>query len=392
MIDSINIQRKITLQQFTKIVHRASPAQLKKLSPKYLPDNIPDELIEQAPYETRAIIESLIFEGNNYQVQLAVEIDGVYGYEVNNALHIAQNRNESQAHLQFKKQVRELVGMYQDSKQNIDILRSTPFAKKMQNSKELLHELRDEYGEIIRAWHLVGEVLPKIKPQHELLFNEAFVIADKRIKEIERSTNLFYYVSIMLATNEMHYVRDQILLLESKAGNKKLQIDNKRKQLKSVQTGSFWKKPDKEKQRKIQNEIGSLITQLQSYEALICENQLLNWLDTVVESSLSVYVKSQSETAVRTARLALFGLLHKYCVLQEESAKQVARNPFSQVDPKSSIKFIIRSEQFILDYFAKKKSDITAWLGGAAKQRIRSLTTLEKQLLGELRRNIRLFS
>jgi hypothetical protein len=42
-----------------------------------------------------------------------------------------------------------------------------------------------------------------------------------------------------------------------------------------------------------------------------------------------------------------------------------------------------------LDYFSNKKSSITAWLGEAAQNRIDSLGVLEKQLMTEMRKNIK---
>lgn len=388
-VPTIKLKRKLTLNQFTKIVQKATAEQLRQLAPEYLPDNIPDDLVDEAPYETRMVVENLIFEGNNYQVKLAMEVDGQYGSDVNDALHIAKERTESKTQMHFKKEVTALVSVYKNNKAQKDIFASQSFVDSLEKAKAMLFGLREEYGALMRSVYVLEKIHASLLPKHMMVFENAVDIAYKRIKDIELSTNLYYYVSIMLATDEMHRVRDQIVKLESEATSKRTQIDSKRKQLRKMKEGLFKRKSAKGEAVQIQNDITQLVGQLQSYEALICEKQLLSWLDTVVESSLSGYVQTQSETAVRTARLALFGLLHKYCTLQEESAKQVARNPFSQVDPKQSIRFILRSEQFILNYFSNKKSDVTAWLGGAAEQRIQSLNKLERALLGELRRNIR---
>ena len=44
------------------------------------------------------------------------------------------------------------------------------------------------------------------------------------------------------------------------------------------------------------------------------------------------------------------------------------------------------SEQFILNYFTKKKNTATAWLSGAAESKIAELDQLQKDILVELRR------
>ena len=51
---------------------------------------------------------------------------------------------------------------------------------------------------------------------------------------------------------------------------------------------------------------------------------------------------------------------------------------------------MLKSEQFILDYFANKKKDTTAWLSGAAKVKIEDLDGLEKEILTELRRTTKI--
>ena len=63
------------------------------------------------------------------------------------------------------------------------------------------------------------------------------------------------------------------------------------------------------------------------------------------------------------------------------------QNPFSQADPKKTIQFLLHSEQFILGYFARKKTSITAWLGGAAEDKIRDLGDIEGDLLAEMKKN-----
>lgn len=47
----------------------------------------------------------------------------------------------------------------------------------------------------------------------------------------------------------------------------------------------------------------------------------------------------------------------------------------------------MQSEQFILDYFSRKKSSMAAWLGGAAEEKVRKLASLQKDLLSEMESN-----
>jgi len=82
-------------------------------------------------------------------------------------------------------------------------------------------------------------------------------------------------------------------------------------------------------------------------------------------------------------------LLNAFCEQQEAAAKKIARNPFVQADPKQAIEYMLISERFILDYFAKKRAEVIEWLGNAADNRLQTLEGLEANLGIEMKRNLR---
>lgn len=382
-------KRKLTLSQFREYVRRASPTQIAKLSVEQLPENIPENWVEDAPYETRHQVEELIFEANAYQINLAIELEAQFGAEINNALALSKQNGDSRSHVLFKRKVSQLVANYNASKKDPAILKSEDFNNLLGEVKRLLQDLRQEAGALSYARHLIEQRLLNAGPRFLAMFKDAIKKLTKRFVDIERSMNLYFYVSVMLSANEMNFVRDNIVQLDRKAHTVQTQLEAQREQLKKLQSNAISRHTKKHQITELQEEITEQITELKQYEVMISETDLLEWLDTVVEATLSGYVRKQAGSVIRTARLNLFGLLQKYCILQEEAARQVARNPFSQVDPKKSIQYMIKSEQFILDYFAKKKSTITSWLGGAAQSRIDNLNHLEKQLLGEMRKNMK---
>ena len=136
----------------------------------------------------------------------------------------------------------------------------------------------------------------------------------------------------------------------------------------------------------VQKRIQELIAEINQAETVISENDLILWLDTIVEASLNKTSHTRVMKSLRTARISLYYLLNRFCKAQEESAIQIAQNPFIQVDPKEAIKFMLMSEKFILDYFTKKKNETTAWLSGAAENKIAELDELQKEILAELKR------
>lgn len=382
-------RRKLTMDQFSEFVRRATPNQIAKIHVDQLPENIPESLADSAPYETRHAIENLIFEANAYQINLAIELEAHFGPAINNALALAKQKGDSRSHLLFKRKVSALVALFNQSKKDPAILKSDSFNEMMLDVRRLLEDLRQESGALAHARHYIEQRLLNAGPKFLTIFKSAIKVLTKRFADIERSMNLFFYVSVMLSANEMNYVRDRIIDLERKGSSIKVRLEEQREQLRRLQGNAITRRTKKHLITELQTSITELLAELSKYEVMVSETDLLAWLDTVVEASMSGYVRKQAGSVVGTARLGLFGLLQKYCMLQEDSALQVARNPFSQIDPKKSIQYMIKSEQFILDYFSNKKSSITAWLGEAAQNRIDSLGVLEKQLMTEMRKNIK---
>jgi hypothetical protein len=50
---------------------------------------------------------------------------------------------------------------------------------------------------------------------------------------------------------------------------------------------------------------------------------------------------------------------------------------------------MLMSEQFILDYFSKKRNENTAWISDVAQVKIEDLDLLERDILAELKRSSR---
>ncbi len=123
---------------------------------------------------------------------------------------------------------------------------------------------------------------------------------------------------------------------------------------------------------------------------IISENDLTKWLDGIVDVNLSPFSRARAEKSSRRLRLSLFNLMNKYCALQEEAALQIAHNPLVQTDAELAIKFMLKSEKYILDYFSQKREQLSAWLGNAAKMKLEMLDELEQELIQEMRSNLEL--
>lgn len=120
-------------------------------------------------------------------------------------------------------------------------------------------------------------------------------------------------------------------------------------------------------------------------ESYLSEDDLLHWLDLVANASLHVPSQRWDENA----RLLLFRLMNVYCLQQETAAQQVATSPFLRIDARGAIDYYLGSEQFILQYFSRKRQEVTQWLAGAAAGRLGQLDRIRDTVLSEYRRQIR---
>ena len=187
----------------------------------------------------------------------------------------------------------------------------------------------------------------------------------------------------------IHQKRKLIETREETVQIKQQELDVLHEDLQEKQ--GLWKRAMKRKQtadetKELQQRIHELVNEIKASEVVIAESDLMLWLDAIVEASLDDGAKQRITKSLRQARISLYYLLSKFCESQEASALQIAQNPFLQVNPEKAIKFVLMSEQFILDYFTKKKNTATAWLSGAAETKIAELDQLQKSILSELKR------
>lgn len=391
MTEPKTMPRTLTLQEFSLFVRKATPAQIAKLRPEYLPEEIPEDLVEEAPYETRSAIENLIFEANALHLNLQMEVEDVFGEQVSTALSLSKQEGRSRAHREFDSKVKTLVEIYASSKNNPEVLKTETAEDLRNNLRGLALDLRQESGAFAHAQsHMQKAIEENQDSRYDPVLKKALEALKTKFDKIMNSMNVYTYVRVLEVANEMDYVRDHINGLESEVGMLKQDAEEKRELLKTL-TGSFISRHrNATRITEVQQEITDLLDEINRKEVVISEEDMLDWLDVIVDANLSDTVVQRAEKTIGTAKITLFSLLQKYCILQESGARQVARNPFSQIDPKQSIQYLLRSEKFILDYFLKKRDSMTAWLGDAAEAKVEALGDIETKVLKELKKNYKL--
>ncbi|MGD8497685.1 MAG: hypothetical protein PVG82_02180 [Chromatiales bacterium] len=382
---------EIPLDVFIKLAYTLPPDEIAKLPPEKLPENIPVELVEDAPMYSRRALEELILAVNAYHLQRRLDLQARYGEDVLAALDRAKTSNTSATVRVFKNKLTDLVAVSEQFITSSEPEHLELLANNVKHINGLLMDVRTENTNIARSLHLLND---QGQVHHE--DRKQFDFAGERLRnsheDVERLLAEYFLLRLMIINREMQEKNRQANRLEEEAEHIQHDIDMLREELERSQT--LWKravqrgKANREAED-IQRRIGQLVAEQKAREIAINENDLTLWLDTIVDVSLHPFTRQQSRRVVAEARVALYNLLNKYCMNQEGSAMQIARNPFLQVDAKQAIRFMLMSEQFILDYFSKKRNENTAWISDVAQVKIEDLDLLERDILAELKRSSR---
>lgn len=391
MADLFKDKPTIPFEVFKKLALTLPPDEIAKLPPEKLPENIPIDFVEEAPIYSRAALENLILSANSYHLQKRLEMQEKYGEEIMEAVDRAKSTKPGANIRVFKNKLKDLKALQEQfhtrpSDQQLDLL-----SKNIKHINGLLMDVRTEVTDIIRSMKLIEETLDA-HPEDGKFFEPAAAQLRQNAEIVERLLAEYYLQRLTILNDEMQTKNHQVVELEDEARRIQKDIELLREELERSQ--NLWKralargKSNKEGDD-LQQRISELVSEQKSKEVAISENDLTLWLDAIVDASLHPYTRDRMIRVLADARVALYNLLNKYCVNQEMSALQIARNPFLQIDAKQAIKFMLMSEQFILDYFAKKRNQNTAWISDIAEVKMEDLDALEKEILQELKRSSR---
>ena len=382
------IQTPLSLQQFIKLLQTLPPARISELPIEQLPNNIPADISEKIPMASRSAVDDLIMAANSFHLKRRMRDQETYGDQLVAALDKAKTTTGSANLRVFKNKILLLVDMLQAAQSGKRKVGNSTFVKHIEAINNLLIDVRSETISLHESLNTL-ENIKAINDEDGKRFVASTSLLRKQTSSINKILSEYYILRLKVLARAIHQKRKLIETREETIKTKQDQLDMLRADLQEAQ--SLWKRTMKRKQTKdetkeVQQRIYDLVNEIKASEVVIAESDLILWLDAIVEASLNDDSKQRVIKSLRQARISLYYLLNKFCASQEASALQIAQNPFIQVDPEKAIKFVLMSEQFILNYFTKKKNTATAWLSGAAESKIAELDQLQKDILVELRR------
>ncbi len=384
---------RIPLPAFRQLVRSLPPAKLAQIPPETLPENIPVALIDEVPLQAKRVVEDLLLAANTYHMRRRTAMEASLGDEGMRALDLSRTATHTATLRVFTQKLQDLRERKLRWNKSNDSTHLAAVSKGIHSMNNLMLDVRAEDSEISQAiMYLESKQDAEADYAEDIV--QALLSLKNASKEIEQLLAEFYLIRLHGSAVEMNEKLAEIDRLEGIAEEKRLQIEQLRNELEN--TRSVWRRTlgrnkVNHQAEELQTSIARLAMEMKAMEVTISENDLTDWLDGVIDASLHPFTRDQATEANNAARESLYLLMHKYCAIQESSARQVARNPFLQVDPEQVIRYTLMSEQFILDYFTKKRHWQTAWLSHAAQVKMEDLDDLEKEIIGELKRSAKHF-
>jgi len=380
---------RIPIDVFRKMIATLPPDEISKIPPEKLPENIPVDLVDEAPIYSRSALETLILSANSYHLQQRMDLQQRYGDELLEAMDISKTMLNTATLRVFKNKLDDMQKLRKRWHETRNRDQRDQLISSIKNMQGQVLDVRAENARLTRALRLLKETKPILQEDAE-----AIQTSTERLRKgssyIEQRLAEFFLLRLEALNTEMQQRYKEILSFEEESAILDQEIEGLRAKLErsqSVWKRTFQRDKSNHEMEELQNLISTLVAERQNKEGTISENDLTLWLDTIVDASVHPFTRERVNNVMGIARRALFYLLSKYCAQQEASAMQIARNPFLQIDAKQAIKYMLMSEQFILDYFSKKKSKNAAWISDAAQVKMEDLEKLEKDILTELKRS-----
>ncbi|MGI9304545.1 MAG: hypothetical protein ACR2RB_17850 [Gammaproteobacteria bacterium] len=381
-----------SMDVFIRLLKSLPSNRIRQLPLDRLPPEIPQGIINEVPVSSRGAVEELLLAANVFQLKRRREDLDRYGDDIVAALDAANRPGKSANVKVFENKILMIVQMLREAQEQGQAISTDLLESNVLHINRLLIDIRSENAGILRDKSLIERGEP-IDLEDERRFQKAAKRLESRATTLGKALTEYYVLRLKILARAIFDKHKEVTKNKAAEATLMDEIIELRGRLESSQ--ALWRRAlNKEKTKqdyeKLQSRITGLAKELSTIEVVIAEKDLTAWLDAIVDASLNPQSVIRAERLIGAARASLYVLLQKFCLSQENSALQIAQNPFLQIDAEQAIRFMLRSEQFILEYFANKKKDDSALLSGAARVKIEDLDRLEREILDELKRSTKL--
>ena len=382
---------RMSLEEFVNFVRSKPLAEVAALPDDVLPDNLPAEMVRTAPQPLRGVLEKFAFSIGVRELREQQMFEQSFGVAAARAVDLAHDKEADIELNRLQQKIQDLA----PTLANWRLKKMTHYAmgQALAPLRADVVEIHGLRARLARASLLLADCqkLPatETQPRFSAKIKQGITLINAQARKIDNALGEFHNLHMEVVAAELSEKRRQI----DTSDNNKKELFEQIQALEAVihRPASLseklmpWAKNKQLEENK--QRLSELHQRILGEDWVMGENQLMRWLDVLVDASLYA---SQQSPVQETAKEDLYALLIAFCEQQEAAARNVARNPFVQANPEQAIQFMLMSERMILDYFSRKRAEISEWLGSAASDRLSSLDNLEKQLINEMKHNLKL--
>lgn len=382
------LQQPLTAEVFERLVLRLAPEQLRELPTACLPPDIPLHLVDPERDRDRwAALEELAWRVTERDLDRRASALEELGESATRALEICENESAGGAE--------ELRGLCDALAEPCRA--GNPAEDPLSTAGQNLEQANDQARQIADRVGTLGGALATIERARsedeavQTRIEQARQRARKTLSQLEWALARFHALELDIAAHEMTAKAidcdrglQRIQDLDQRIAA--VQAQCKRDQspvsrLLSSRTARY------QREARVQR-LEALRRSHEATDIFIDEDDLLRWLDVLVNANLYTDPDRWRKHA-RNVRSLLYRLLCTYCLQQELAAHKVATRPMVGINGREAIDYYLKSERFILNYFARKREEVMQWLSGAAEAKLAQLDYTRDALLAEYRRHLR---
>ena len=377
----------ISEEAFRRLVRTLSAEQLRAFPLERLPRTIPlDAVAETDDPRKQTIIDELAWAASASDLEQGARMAAELDPEVREALETAERASDRGVD-ELNRLTDEMAERWRAEDYGRDMLDEA--TQKLEQARERARVLGEHVGELNRALAVIDRPFAGEESFRDRV-GAARMAAKRVLSSLEAALGRYELIEMDIAHGDMRAKQARCEDEARRIRELDEQITAVREKLR--QQGGIGRllKPRVARQQREQllQRLQDLTEKREAAESFVSEEDLLHWLDVLVDASLYVPRDKWRAKAQKT-RLLLYRLLNVYCLQQETAAQQLASSPMLRSNAREAISYYLSSEQFILQYFSRKRQEVTLWLSGAASEKLSQLENIRDAILADYRRHAR---
>ncbi len=376
--------RQIPLAEFRKMITRIPSGELAKMPPETLPDNIPLDLIQNAPPDIAATIETLIFQRQSSVMHNLNRLRDSLGADATEAYDMASLPRITPAIRTLLEKLREIQRRLRDDNQDETPLSPQEALEALEALGGIANDVGDYYHKLLAARKSLRGVRHR-RDDELLAFLKKIDGKLRRRCALHRNVLDQYHSQKLLATVQvMRDYRDRIQahadeLSAHSARRQQLEqrlLDAERKVRRFPANSGF-----RHLAERLRDELDALIKGQRPLPIPLGEEELELWLDVIVDHRLLRGERQSMARLQQRAESLYIFLLRHYYRLQSPKREDATPSGPRRGNGEREPEYTEHARRFLIDYFrSRQRNGVTPyWVPEI--YRLEKLRKLEEELI-----------